>query len=138
MVALRDGWTESDLTYHRLLRDFLRDLCERNSVAVYCTTATRFTTYLAQHPRIELLGVGGARVGRTVPITFELSKLSNVRLRVSRGDTTVFVAADRRVGYGKRVFNWVPRARARYTIKLEATDLVNHHEITRGSVTVRK
>ncbi len=131
------GGPESDLTYHRLLRDFLRDLCERNKVEVYCTTATRFTTYLEQHPRIKLLAVGGARVGRTVPITFELSKLSNVRLRVSRGDTTVFVA-NRRVGYGKRVFNWVPRRAGRHSIKLEATDLLNHHEITRGSVTVRK
>ena len=126
---------ESNLLYHRLVRDFLRDLCERNAVQVYCTTADRFTTYLAQHPRIGLIDVGKGKVGRTLPITFNLSKISNVRLRVTRGDTTVFVQ-NRQVGYGKRVFNWTPRRAGKYAIKLEATDLLNHHEVTRGSVTV--
>lgn len=39
----------SDLNYHRVLRDFLRSLCQRTGTAVYCSTATRFTRYL-RHP----------------------------------------------------------------------------------------
>ena len=128
---------ESNLLYHKLVRDFLRELCKRNAVSVYCDTAERFTTYLAQHPRIELLDVGSGRVGKPVPLTFNLSKISNVRLRVTRGDTTVFLL-NRQVAHGKRVYNWTPRRAGKYAIKLEATDLLNHHEVTRGSVTVGK
>ncbi len=40
----------SSLSYHLLLRDFLRNLCERTGTSVYCRTAERFTRYLA-HPQ---------------------------------------------------------------------------------------
>ncbi len=39
----------SDLNYHRVLRDFLRSLCQRTGTTVYCRTAARFTRYL-RHP----------------------------------------------------------------------------------------
>jgi hypothetical protein len=38
--------TRSDLSYHILVRDFLRNLCERTAAPVYCDTAARFTSYL--------------------------------------------------------------------------------------------
>jgi hypothetical protein len=128
---------ESNLLYHRVVRDFLKDLCERNGVATYCDTAERFTRYLSEHPQIRLLDVAGARAGKPVHLTFQLSKISNVRLRVQKGDQAVYVTG-RQVGYGKRSFTWTPRSAGKYSIKLEATDLLNHHEIARGSVTVNK
>jgi len=131
------GRNESNLLYHRLVRDFLKDLCERNAVAVYCQTGEKFTRYLSEHPQIRLLDVAKARARKPVHLTFQLSKISNVRLRVLKGDTAVFVM-NRQVGYGKRSFNWTPRSAGKYEIKLEATDLLNHHEITRGEVTVGK
>jgi hypothetical protein len=36
----------SSLSYHILLRDFLRDLCDRTHTGVYCTYAQKFTRYL--------------------------------------------------------------------------------------------
>ncbi|MDQ6751182.1 MAG: D-glucuronyl C5-epimerase family protein [Actinomycetota bacterium] len=36
----------STLSYHVLLRDFLRDLCDRTRTAVYCRYAQKFTRYL--------------------------------------------------------------------------------------------
>jgi len=33
-----------------LLRDFLKNLCDRVAVPVYCDTASRFTSYLATRP----------------------------------------------------------------------------------------
>lgn len=38
---------ESNLNYHRLLRDILATLCKRVSTDVYCTTAERFTQYMS-------------------------------------------------------------------------------------------
>lgn len=37
---------KSDIGYHRLLRDFLKNLCERTSTDIYCSTADNFTQYL--------------------------------------------------------------------------------------------
>ncbi|MDX6697995.1 MAG: hypothetical protein QOE65_1392 [Solirubrobacteraceae bacterium] len=38
----------SPLNYHVLLRDFLRDLCQRTGTRIYCAKAARFTAYLRQ------------------------------------------------------------------------------------------
>ena len=40
---------ESDLGYHQLVRHFLTNLCDRTTTAVYCDTATAFTTDLTSH-----------------------------------------------------------------------------------------
>ena len=37
------GGRESDLGYHRLVRDFLDNLCDRTRTPVYCKTAKKFT-----------------------------------------------------------------------------------------------
>lgn len=42
----RPGREESSVSYHVLVRDFLRRMCRRTGAAVYCRTAKRFTTYL--------------------------------------------------------------------------------------------
>ena len=41
---------ESTLEYHVLLRDFLKDLCNRVGATLYGDTANRFTAYLAARP----------------------------------------------------------------------------------------
>ena len=48
------GGRESDLGYHRLVRDFLDNLCDRTKTAVYCKTATKFTNYQRQKPVVKL------------------------------------------------------------------------------------
>jgi hypothetical protein len=40
----------STVNYHVLLRDFLRGLCQRTGTRLYCSTAARFTRYLAMGP----------------------------------------------------------------------------------------
>jgi hypothetical protein len=40
----------SPLNYHVLLRDFLRDLCQRTRTSLYCAKARRFTAYLRKGP----------------------------------------------------------------------------------------
>ena len=54
LVALPPG-RRVDLGYHVLVRDFLRELCQRvPDPAVYCTEADRFTAYLRQPPVLAL------------------------------------------------------------------------------------
>jgi hypothetical protein len=126
---------ESDLGYHRLVRDFLSGLCERTGEATYCQTAERFTAYLYEKPRLEWVGARRPRALRPVAVRFRLSKYSLVTIRVVRRGRLVHV---RRVPvpYGLRALSWTPRTPGRYTVKLRAVDLRNHPVVRRGTVTV--
>ncbi len=116
---------ESDLGYHRLVRGFLRTLCERTEAPVYCTTARRFSWYLREAPRVALR-TRRVRAGRVAELDFSLSKVARVGLTVRRGDRTVF-ATSAQVGYGQRGFLWrPPRAPGAYTVVLRATDLAGN------------
>ena len=79
------GGAESDLGYHRLVRDFLQSLCDRTRDARYCGRAKRFDRYLHERTRVGFGGVGAVRLGADANVRFTLSKLSCVTLRVRRG-----------------------------------------------------
>lgn len=134
------GGRESELGYHRLVRDFLRGLCERTRTALYCETEQRFTRYLLEDPRLDLLRPSPARprAGRPVRIRFRLSKISRVSIHVSRGGRVAFSRRVIGVGHGVRSFTWTPRTPGRYRVRIEAADLRNHHTVRRGRVTVRR
>jgi hypothetical protein len=130
---------ESDLSYHDLLLGFLENLCERTAAEVYCTTADHFTQYKSTPPVIEVTSrrVRGGADGR---VKFRLSKISNVSLRITRGEKVVQARAFGRVGYGRRSFAWydVPRRRGTYTVSLTATDLAGNTAATAERVQVLK
>lgn len=44
--SLYEPGVRSSPNYHRLLRDFLKNLCQRTARPIYCTTAQRFTSYI--------------------------------------------------------------------------------------------
>ena len=118
---------ESDLGYHDLLRGFLRNLCRRTEAEVYCATADRFRDYKDQPPVIDVREktLRGGRHGR---VSFRLSKISSVDLRITRGDSVVEARPFGNVGYGSRSFAWddVPRRAGEYTVELIATDLTGN------------
>ena len=130
------GGVESDLSYHRLVRDFLRGLCERTQASVYCRTESRFTRYLSEHTRVDMGVSSRARSRRVTYIRFRLSKRSCVNLVISRGDrvvsnrTTVFP-------YGRHAWAFVPSAPGTYTVKLDARDARNHHTVVERTLRVR-
>ena len=128
---------EDDLNYHRLVRDFLKGLCERTQDRVYCTYSARFTAYLHQHERLRYVGPHSARVGHAVRLSFRLSKISCVTLEVKRGSTTVFTS---RVlePYGTHSFSWAPRSAGSYTVELTAFDYLNHLAVDKGTLAVRR
>jgi hypothetical protein len=120
------GGNESDLGYHRLVRDFLDSLCERTNASGYCAPAKRFERYLHERTRVGFSGVGGARAGRVATIRFTLSKLSCVTLRIRRGKQLVHVRK-LVLPRGLRGLTYAPPRRGRYTVQVQAVDLLNHY-----------
>jgi hypothetical protein len=128
------GGAESDLGYHQLVRDFLRSMCERTRVAVYCETAERFQRYLREQPGIRFLPAGRPRIGRAAPVRFFITKVSCVTLKVVRGGRVV-ADVTRVVGRGARSIAWVPPRGGSYRVELQARDLASN--VTKIRTTVR-
>ena len=78
------GGRESDLGYHRLVRDFLGNLCDRTKTAVYCKTEKKFTDYQRQPPVVKVSTPKKAKAKKPVALAFSLSKLSCTKLTVVR------------------------------------------------------
>ena len=76
---------ESDLGYHKLLRDFLVQLCTRTATVQYCSADQHFTSYLTHAAGVEVLA-RTLRPNKTGKLRFKLSKISRCRVRVTRGD----------------------------------------------------
>jgi hypothetical protein len=128
------GGAESDLGYHRLVRDFLRSMCERTKGSVYCATAERFTSYLRERAGVRFLPGSGARARRGAVTRFFLTKISCVTLKVSRNGRRV-ATVTRVLGRGARSLGWVPPRSGSYRVEVQARDLMNHY--TRVATTVR-
>ncbi len=128
------GGNESDLGYHRLLRDFLQSLCDRVKENPYCSTAERFSRYMRERTKLKIHRATAPRRGRTATVTFSLSKISCVTMRVRRDGKLVSTQV-RVLGRGTRALTWVPRRRGTYTVQVQAVDLVSH--FTRAEKTVR-
>jgi hypothetical protein len=129
---------ESSLSYHDLLQGFLENLCERTDTEVYCTTAENFVAYKSQPPAV-LVNPKRLRGGKAGRVSFELSKISNVTLKITRGTKVVESRPFGVVGYGKRTFGWdVPRRRGDYTVQLDVRDLAGNPASAQGVVTVLK
>jgi hypothetical protein len=129
---------ESSLSYHDLLQGFLENLCERTDTEVYCTTAENFVAYKSQPPAV-LVKPKRLRGGKPGRVAFELSKISNVTLKITRGSKLVESRPFGVVGYGKRTFGWdVPRRRGDYTVQLDVRDLAGNAASAQGVVTVLK
>jgi hypothetical protein len=130
------GGNESDLGYHRLVRDFLVSLCERTNASGYCAPAKRFERYLHERTRVGFSGVGSVRAGRVASIRFTLSKLSCVTLRVRRGERLVHVRK-LVMPRGLRTLTYAPRRRGRYSVQVQAVDLLNHYTRVERRLVVR-
>ena len=78
------GGRESDLGYHRLVRDFLDNLCDRTKGSIYCKTGKKFTDYQHQRVAVKVGTPKKARAKRPVTIGFSLSKVSCTKVTVVR------------------------------------------------------
>ena len=113
---------ESSRDYHELLREFLASMCTRRLGPLYCDYAERYRGYQVDPPELTYTGPAGAVEGEPTAIRFELSKLSAVEVKVTRGSKVVFsrVATFRR---GSGSFSFRPGAPGTLTVQLAAKEL---------------
>jgi hypothetical protein len=128
---------ESDLGYHELLRDFLRNLCARvPDPTVYCTEADKLTAYVRQPPVLALKSTA-AQLRKPSKVTFTINKVSTVSVTLLRGGRPVF-SRSARFGYGRHAFAFRPRRRGALEVRLRAVDLAGNVGAVAGRIVVRK
>ena len=129
---------ESDLGYHKLLRDFLTQLCKRTAGTEYCSAEQHFTTYLATPPAVQVLPrtLTARKSGK---LRFRLSKISTINLSVKRGEQVVATINPGVLGRGTKTLEWTaPKRTGAYTMTVIATDLAGNQSTASGGVTVQK
>lgn len=132
--SLYEGRYESSLSYHELVTGFAQNLCDRTQAAIYCDTAARFTDDLTTPPAMRIV-TSKAKVKKSVPVRFTLSKRSTVSLYVD--DTPITSAV---LAYGTHTLSWAgSRKPGTYTVTLKAKDMAgNTAEVSKDIVLRRK
>jgi hypothetical protein len=118
------GGAESDLNYHRVIRDFAEGLCERTKESVYCDKAARFDKYLHIPSKVSIVGPKTARVKKTVRIAIRVDKISCLSIQILRGDKVVYQPT----WYfprGVHSFAWTPPHSGTYRVHVLARDLMS-------------
>jgi hypothetical protein len=118
------GGAESDLNYHRVIRDFAEGLCERTKDRTYCVKAKRFDQYLHQPARVAIVGPRTARVKKPVRIAIHVDKISCLSIQILRGDKAVYQPT----WYfprGTHAFTWTPPHSGTYRVHVLARDLMS-------------
>jgi hypothetical protein len=129
---------ESDLSYHQLLRSFLRSMCTRTEDPVYCDTELRFAQYELEQPVISLASTR-VRGGTVAKVKVRLSKISRVGLKLSRGGRVVYTKPAVVVGHGTpALLVTVPRKAGDYDVALTAVDLAGNVGAAEGTIEVLK
>lgn len=102
---------------------------------IYCSTATKFTSYLHTPPVVSLL-TSSLPVKTRTGVQVSLSKVSTVRITIKRGGTTVW-SNSATVERGKPKLLWVtPAQTGAYTVTVTATDLAGNTATASGTITL--
>jgi hypothetical protein len=129
---------ESDLSYHQLLRAFLRSMCTRTDDPVYCDTELRFAQYEIEPPQVAL-ATTRLRGGTLGMVRVRLSKISRVGLKFERDGEVVSTPPAVVVGHGTRALRWpVPRKAGEYDVTVTAVDLAGNVGTAEGTLEVLK
>src|SRR3954451_25229095 len=118
------GGAESDLNYHRVIRDFAEGLCDRTKESIYCSKAARFDKYLHQPAAVSIVGPKTARMKKATRISIRVDKISCLSIQILRGETIVYQPT----WYfprGVHSFTWTPPKSGSYRIHVLARDLMS-------------
>jgi hypothetical protein len=122
---------ESNLGYHKVLRDFLQGLCDRLTKAetpdpkLYCRTAQGFTADLTTKPTLALKVPEKKRVKTTATVRFTLDKVSTVTVTALRKGQPVFTRTAR-LARGRHTVKIKPSEAGPLLIRLGAVDLAGN------------
>jgi hypothetical protein len=131
------GGAESDLNYHRVIRDFAENLCDRTKESVYCDKAARFDKYLHQPANVAIVGPKTARVKKTVRIAIRVDKISCLSIQILRGEKVVYQPT----WYfprGVHSFAWTPPKSGTYHVHVLARDLMSRQSRADSDLRVLK
>ncbi len=135
---------ESDLGYHKVLRDFLGGLCDRLTKArepsptLYCRTARRFTRDLTTPPKLKVkLPKRKPRARTRVTIRITLDKVSAVTVTAARAGKVVFSTSGR-WARGTHTITLAPSSPGPLTIRAAAVDLAGNAGSGQAVLHVRK
>jgi hypothetical protein len=149
--SMYDQHSESDLSYHELLAEFLEHLCEKTRTGeplatlhtaipgdeIYCTTAKHFREYVKTAPLLELL-THALATSQRAGVQLKLSKIATVNMTVQLGGHTVWTN-DVTVEGGKPRLLWVtPSKPGTYTVLLKARDLAGNEASATGTIALSK
>jgi hypothetical protein len=149
--SLYDQHSESDLSYHELLAEFLEHLCEKTGTGeplatvhapipgdeIYCTTAKRFREDVKTTPAISLL-TQTLGTGTRAGVQLRLSKIATVGMTIRLGGHTVWTNTATVEG-GKPRLLWVtPGKPGAYTVLLKARDLAGNEASATGTIALSK
>jgi hypothetical protein len=154
---------ESDLGYHRVLRDFLAGLCDRlkgdrqrghlaqveappsgsggdttvPDPKLYCDTAADFTADLHAKPKLAIdVPAKPLRAKAATHVAYTLSKVSTVTITATRAGRIV-LSRSAQLGYGKHIISLRPSQPGPFVLRLTATDLAGNASATQATIHVR-
>jgi hypothetical protein len=140
---------ESDLGYHKLLRDFLRALCDRLTEdrgrdvagtpdpALYCDSADRFTADLTTRPVVTVSPLAKAlRAKRAAAVRFAVDKISTVTVTVLRRRAVVLTRTAR-LGRGSHRIGIRPAKAGPLLVRVRAVDLAGNAGAAEAEIPVR-
>jgi len=125
------GWSlyqpgEADpLSYHTLVTGFLKLLCSKTEVPVYCSTYQQFAADLLSRPQLTLATTSAA-AGKKFSVNFKLTKYAAVGITLSRaGKNYLYTKKSFFAGTGG--FS-APKLKAgSYTLTMSVTDPAGHY-----------
>ena len=129
---------ESDLGYHKLLRDFLAQLCKRTAAEQYCSANQHFTEYLTVPPVVEVLP-RTLEPKKSGKLRFKLSKISRISVRITQGTKLIATINPGVLYRGTKTLAWTaPKKTGAYAMSVSATDLAGNAASAAGELTVEK
>jgi D-glucuronyl C5-epimerase C-terminus len=128
MVAASDtgAWSlysfagrEATLDYHRLIEEFLGDMCARTDRRTYCDAQLRFARYEREPTRIGIAPLRRLKARHATSVHFSISKVSTVKVRLYDREGLTY-SRDLTLPYGRHQLGWTPPSRGRFKLRIEA------------------
>ncbi len=113
------------LDYHQLVTGFLKLLCEKTRVSVYCTTYQKFAGDLLNRPQLTLLTTSAASA-RKFSLRFKLNKYAAVGVTLARNGKN-YLYTKRSFFAGTRGFDTPKLQPGSYSLAMSVTDPVGHY-----------
>jgi hypothetical protein len=149
--SLYDQHSESDLSYHELLAEFLEHLCQKTQTGeplasvhapipgdeIYCTTAKRFRADIKTAPVLALL-TQSLRTGQRAGVQLKLSKISTVSMTIELGSHTVWTNTATVEGGRPRLLWVTPSKPGTFTVLLKARDLAGNEASASGTIVLSR